>query len=137
MAENFNQFTERARKSLLIAQEEAMRLNHTHVGTEHLLLGLITLRDSTAARVLGNLAVDLPTARKAVEFIVGHGGRRLGEEVGLTTGSKKAIEFAVNEARRARHGHIGTEHLLLGLLDESEGIASVATARPWFVGRYR
>ncbi len=124
MADKFDKFTERARKVLTLAQEEAQRFNHNYIGTEHLLLGLVREGDGVAARVLGNMGVQLPKVRSAVEFIIGRGETMITGEIGLTPRAKKVIELAVDEARRLNHHYIGTEHLLLGLVREGEGIAA-------------
>ncbi|HET8524306.1 MAG TPA: ATP-dependent Clp protease ATP-binding subunit [Thermomicrobiales bacterium] len=124
MADKFDKFTERARKVLTLAQEEAQRFNHNYIGTEHLLLGLVREGDGVAARVLGNMGVQLPKVRSAVEFIIGRGEQAPMGEIGLTPRAKKVIELAVDEARRLNHHYIGTEHLLLGLVREGEGIAA-------------
>ncbi|MDP9375382.1 MAG: ATP-dependent Clp protease ATP-binding subunit [Chloroflexota bacterium] len=124
MADKFDKFTERARRVLTLAQEEAQRFNHNYIGTEHLLLGLVREGDGIAARVLNNLGVQLPKVRSAVEFIIGRGESMIMGEIGLTPRAKKVIELAVDEARRLNHHYIGTEHLLLGLVREGEGIAA-------------
>jgi ATP-dependent Clp protease ATP-binding subunit ClpC len=124
MASNFDKFTERARKVLSLAQEEAQRFNHPYIGTEHLLLGLVREGEGVAARVLTNMGVQLPKVRSAVEFIIGRGEGAVIGEIGLTPRAKKVIELAVDEARRLDHSYIGTEHLLLGLVREGEGIAA-------------
>ncbi len=124
MADRFDKFTERARKVLTLAQEEAQRFNHNYIGTEHLLLGLVREGDGVAAKVLGNMGVELNKVRSAVEFIIGRGDRMVMGEIGLTPRAKKVIELAVDEARRLNHHYIGTEHLLLGLVREGEGIAA-------------
>src|SRR5438105_13852580 len=124
VADRFDKFTERARKVLTLAQEEAQRFNHNYIGTEHLLLGLVREGDGVAARVLGNMGVQLPKVRSAVEFIIGRGERLEMGEIGLTPRAKRVIELAVDEARRLNHHYIGTEHLLLGLVREGEGIAA-------------
>ena len=124
MADKFEKFTERARKVLTLAQEEAHRFNHNYIGTEHLLLGLVREGDGVAARVLANMGVQLPKVRSAVEFIIGRGDSMIVGEIGLTPRAKKVIELAVDEARRLNHHYIGTEHLLLGLVREGEGIAA-------------
>jgi len=124
MAEKFDKFTERARKVLQLAQEEAHRFNHNYIGTEHLLLGLVREGDGVAARVLGNMGVQLPKVRSAVEFIIGRGEQAPTGEIGLTPRAKKVLELAIDEARRLNHHYIGTEHLLLGLVREGEGIAA-------------
>lgn len=123
MASRFEKFSERARRALTYAQEEAQRFNHNYIGTEHILLGLVRETDGVAAKVLTNLEVDLNKVRSAVEFIIGRGGKTSSAEVGLTPRAKKVIELAVDEARRLNHTYVGTEHLLLGLLREGEGVA--------------
>src|SRR5215212_4292214 len=124
MPDRFDKFTERARKVLQLAQEEAQRFNHNYIGTEHLLLGLVREGEGVAAKVLANLGVDLNKVRSAVEFIIGRGDRTVTGEVGLTPRAKRVIELAIDEARRLGHNYIGTEHLLLGLVREGEGIAA-------------
>src|SRR6478672_2320282 len=124
MNDKFDKFTERARRVLTLAQEEAQRFNHNYIGTEHLLLGLVREGDGVAAKVLANLGVELNKVRSAVEFIIGRGDRAVLGEIGLTPRAKKVIELAVDEARRLNHHYIGTEHLLLGLVREGEGIAA-------------
>jgi ATP-dependent Clp protease ATP-binding subunit ClpC len=124
MADRFDKFTERARRVLTLAQEEAQRFNHNYIGTEHLLLGLVREGDGVAAKVLSNLGVELSKVRSAVEFIIGRGERQHVGEIGLTPRAKKVIELAVDEARRLSHHYIGTEHVLLGLVREGEGIAA-------------
>jgi ATP-dependent Clp protease ATP-binding subunit ClpC len=122
--ERFGKFTEEARQALSLAQEEAQRFNHNYIGTEHLLLGLVREGDGAAAKVLRNLGVELNKVRSAVEFIIDRGDRIVLGDIGLTPRSKKVIELAVDEARRLNHHYIGTEHLLLGLVREGEGIAA-------------
>ena len=124
MADRFDKFTERARRVLTLGQEEAQRFNHNYIGTEHLLLGLVREGDGVAAKVLSNLGVELNKVRSAVEFIIGRGDKQSSGEIGLTPRAKKVIELAVDEARRLGHSYIGTEHLLLGLVREGEGIAA-------------
>jgi ATP-dependent Clp protease ATP-binding subunit ClpC len=122
--DRFDKFTERARKVLSLAQEEAQRIQHNYIGTEHLLLGLVRENEGIAARVLTSLGVDLEKVRKAVEDIIGRGDSIVHGEIGLTPRAKKVIELAVDEARRLNHHYIGTEHLLLGLIREGEGIGA-------------
>ncbi len=122
MASRFEKFSEKARRVLSLAQEEAQRFNHTYIGTEHILLGLVRETDGVAARVLVNLDVELSKIRSAVEFIIGRGERTPTGEIGLTPRAKKVIELAVDEARRLNHNYIGTEHLLIGLMREGEGV---------------
>ncbi len=124
MANKFDRFTKKARRVLSLAQEEAQALNHGYIGTEHLLLGLVREGDGVAARVLKDLGVDLPKVRQAVEDIVGRGKRTTVGRIGLTPRTKRVIELAVDEARRLGHHYIGTEHLLLGLAREGNGIAA-------------
>ncbi len=124
MASRFEKFTERARRVLTLAQEEAQHFNHSYIGTEHILLGLVREEGGVAARILGNLGVGLSKVRSAVEFIIGHGEKPGTSDIGLTPRAKRVIELAIDEARHLSHSYIGTEHLLLGLLREGEGIAA-------------
>ena len=123
-AGRFDRFTVSARKALSSAQDEARRFNHTWVGTEHLLLGLLAQEHTTAAIALQRLGVQIAQARSAVEFIVGRGDGDVSGEIGLTPRAKKVMELAVDEARRLGHSSIGTEHLLLGIMREGKGIAA-------------
>ena len=124
MGSRFEKFSERARRVLSLAQEEAQRFNHNYIGTEHILLGLVRETEGVAARVLSSLSVDLSKVRSAVEFIIGRGEKPAQGEIGLTPRAKKVVELAVDEARRINHTYIGTEHLLIGLLREGEGVAA-------------
>ena len=124
MGSRFEKFSERARRVLSLAQEEAQRFNHNYIGTEHILLGLVRETEGVAARVLSGLSVDLGKVRSAVEFIIGRGEKPTQGEIGLTPRAKKVVELAVDEARRMNHTYIGTEHLLIGLLREGEGVAA-------------
>jgi ATP-dependent Clp protease ATP-binding subunit ClpC len=121
MADQFDRFTEQAKRALVRSQEEAQRLHHTHIGTEHLLLGLVRDGESVAAKVLARLGVAPQQVRRAVEGGLERGGLPVGGGARLTPGAKKAIELTVEEARRLGHDAIGTEHLLLGLVREEEG----------------
>src|SRR5947209_6430197 len=123
MSDRFEQFTERARKVLTLAQEEAQKFNHNYIGTEHLLLGLIRETDGVAVQVLNKLEIQLPKIRTAVEFIITRQPAAQGE-IGMTPRAKKIVELAVIEARHMGHNYIGTEHLLLGLVSERESIAA-------------
>lgn len=125
-SQRFEKFTERARRVLALAQEEARRFNHDYLGTEHLLLGLLRETDSLAGKVLFKFGVGLEEARRQVEAIVGQGQADSGGAgvISLTPRSKKVLELAVEEARLLNHDYIGTEHLLLALLREGEGIAA-------------
>ncbi len=120
----FNRFTERARKVIVYAKEEARRFNHDYIGTEHLLLGLIREGEGVAAAVLQKLGLDLETIRIEVEKLVQPGPQTqvLGD-IPFTPRSKKALELSAEEARALGHNYIGTEHLLLGLVKEGEGMA--------------
>ena len=124
MASRFEKFSERARRVLTLAQEEAQHLNHSYIGTEHILLGLLREEEGVAAKVLTNLSVSLGKVRSGVEFIIGQGEKRGTGEIGLTPRAKKVIELAIDEARHLGHNYIGTEHLLLGLLHEGGGVAA-------------
>jgi ATP-dependent Clp protease ATP-binding subunit ClpC len=124
MASRFDKFSERARRVLSLAQEEAQRLNHNYIGTEHILLGLVKEEEGVAARVLINMGVSLPKMRSAVEYVIGPGEKVTSAGTGLTTRAKRVIELAIDEARQMGHNYIGTEHLLLGLLREADGVAA-------------
>ena len=124
MPSRFEKFSERARKVLSLAQEEAQRFNHNYIGTEHILLGLVRETEGVAARVLFNLSVELSKVRSAVEFIIGKGDRPAPGDIGLTPRAKKVIELAVDEARKLDHHYIGTEHILIGIMREGEGVAA-------------
>ena len=121
----FNRFTERARRVVLLAREEAKRLDHDYLGTEHLLLGLISEGEGVAAIALQNLDIDLEQVRQEVGKTVGRGGGSLFlGQIPFTPRAKKVLELAVTEARTLGHNYIGTEHLLLGLIREGEGVAA-------------
>ena len=121
-AHRIDLYTEPARKVLQLAQEEAQRFDHNYIGTEHLLLGLLREGEGVAAKVLGNLGVELNRVRSSVEFIIGRG--TAADDIGLTPRAKKVLQLSVDEAGRLNHPYIGTEHLLLGLVREGEGIAA-------------
>jgi ATP-dependent Clp protease ATP-binding subunit ClpC len=122
----FERFTERARKVIILAREEAIRLGHNFVGTEHLLLGLIREGDGLAVAILKKLNVNLAALKAEVEKIVSIGSEvSPAGEIPFTPQAKKVLEFAISEARSMGHNYIGTEHLLLGLIREGEGIASL------------
>jgi ATP-dependent Clp protease ATP-binding subunit ClpC len=122
--DRFDKFTDRARKVLTLAQDEAQRFNHNYIGTEHLLLGLVREGEGVAARVLENMNVELAKVRTAVEFIIGRGDRPVVGEVGLTPRTKRVIGLAIDEALSLHHDSVGTGHLLLGIVREGEGIAA-------------
>ena len=123
MAENLDRFTKRARRVLTTAGEEARRLNHRFIGTEHILLGLVTEEGGVAMRVLRELEISPEQVRSSIERTVGRGTRPTLTQPTLTPRTKRVIELAVDEARRLGHHYIGTEHLLLGLVREGEGVA--------------
>ncbi len=121
----FDRFNDRAKRVLALAQDEAIRHNHNYIGTEHLLAGLLRDGDTVAARALTSLGIELVKVRTALEFMVGRGDQTTSpSEITLSPRTKKVIELAIDEARRMGHGWIGSEHLLLGLIREGEGIAS-------------
>ena len=124
MPSRFEKFSERARKVLAVAQEEAQRFNHSYIGTEHILLGLSREPEGIASRVLEVLGIDGKRIRTAVEFIVSQDDNPKREDVGLTDRAKKVIELAVDEARKLNHHYIGTEHILIGILREGDGVAA-------------
>ena len=125
----WQRFTERTRRVIFFAQEEAARLGENYVGTEHLLLGLVRENDSVAARILEKLGVNLGRVRQEIERQVARGDGRLGQEMQLTPRAKRVIDLAYEEARQLNNNYIGTEHLLLGLVRESDGIAGRVLAR--------
>jgi ATP-dependent Clp protease ATP-binding subunit ClpC len=120
----FERFTERARRVIILAQEEAKRLNHSAVGTEHILLGIIREGEGVASKVLESLNINPERVRAEIESAIGRGERTPYEEVAFTPRAKKVLELALDEARRLGHNYIGTEHLLLGLIREGEGVAA-------------
>ncbi|HLG76912.1 MAG TPA: Clp protease N-terminal domain-containing protein [Ktedonobacteraceae bacterium] len=124
MQDRFDKFTMKARRALANAQTEAQRFKHNYIGTEHLLLGLIKDEDTIAIKILTRLSVSPEQIRNQIEFIIGRGDRIVLAEIGLTPRSKKVIELAADEARRMNHHYIGTEHILLGLVKEGQGIAA-------------
>ncbi|MGH2831682.1 MAG: Clp protease N-terminal domain-containing protein [Solirubrobacteraceae bacterium] len=120
----FERFTERAREVVVFSQEEARTLGHNYIGTEHLLLGLLGKREGLAARVLESLGVTVERAREQVLGIVPGGEEVLSGQIPFTPRSKKVLELASSEARLLGDSHIGTEHLLLGLVSENQGVAA-------------
>jgi len=120
----FDKFTEQARHVLTLTLEEAQRLNHFYLGTEHLLLGLVREGDGLAGRALRDLGVELQQVRERVIFIIGRGEAMVKGEIGLTPRAKTVIQLAVEEFQRLGQQQIGTGHLLLGLLREGQGIGA-------------
>ena len=123
MPDQMERFTQRARRALSLAQEEAERLQHSSIGTEHLLLGLIREDGGVAGRVLRELGLELPRVEELVKRLSKESNRNPNVELGLSPGTKKVLEYAVDEARRMGHHYIGTEHLLLGLIRETQNPA--------------
>lgn len=120
----YHLFTDRARHVLTLAQEEAQQFQHSFLGTEHLLLGLLSEREGVASQVLSNLGIEADRVRSAVEARIGRGEGPVTGEASFTPRAKKVMELAVNEAHHLKHHYIGTEHLLLGLICEGEGVAA-------------
>jgi ATP-dependent Clp protease ATP-binding subunit ClpC len=121
----FDRFTERTRDALALAQDEARRLGHEYIGTEHVLLGILRRPDSVGARVLVGRNVRLDAARSAVEQTIGRGDSTAAGERQLTPRLKRVFELSMKEAKALGHGYVGTEHLLLGILREGEGVAAL------------
>jgi ATP-dependent Clp protease ATP-binding subunit ClpC len=122
----FERFTERAKKVLTLAQQEAERAHHSYIGTEHLLLGLLREQEGLAAKALTNLGVELDATRQSIEQVLQRGERIIIQQIVPTSRVKKVIEISFEEAKRMGHNYVGTEHLLLGLLVEGEGVAAHA-----------
>ena len=123
--EMYDKFTERARRALAFSHEEAIRMQHAYIGTEHLLLGLVREEEGVAARVLKNIGVrDVEQVRNLVESYVSRGEKNPNGQLGMTGRAKKVVQLAVEEAKMLGHHYLGTEHLLLGLLSEGEGIGA-------------
>ena len=120
----FERFTERAKKVLTLAQDEAERSHHSYIGTEHLLLGLLREQEGLAAHVLANLGVDIEGVRTVIESVLGRNERIIIQQIIPTSRVKKVIELSFEESRRMGHNYVGTEHLLLGLMMEGDGIAA-------------
>jgi ClpA/ClpB-like protein/UvrB/UvrC motif-containing protein len=125
----FERFTDRARNVVVLAQEEARLLNHNYIGTEHLLLGLIRESEGIAAKVLMSLGVDLDAVREQVEEIVGRGTSEPSGHIPFTPRAKKVLELSLREALQLSHNYIGTEHILLGMIREGEGVAAQVLVR--------
>src|SRR5216117_1790358 len=120
----FERFTDRARRVVVLAQEEARLLNHNYIGTEHILLGLIHEGEGVAAKALESLGISLEAVRAQVEEIIGHGGQSPSGHIPFTPRAKKVLELSLREALQLGHNYIGTEHILLGLIREGEGVAA-------------
>jgi ATP-dependent Clp protease ATP-binding subunit ClpA len=120
----FERFTERARRVVVLAQEEARMLNHDYIGTEHLLLGLVHEGEGIAAQALVSMGLSLEGIRGRVEDIIGRGGDVPSGHIPFTPRAKKVLELSLREAHQLGHNYIGTEHLLLGVIREGEGVAA-------------
>jgi ATP-dependent Clp protease ATP-binding subunit ClpC len=125
----FERFTDRARRVVVLAQEEARMLNHNYIGTEHILLGLIHEGEGVAAKALESLGISLEAVRAQVEEIIGHGGQAPSGHIPFTPRAKKVLELSLREALQLGHNYIGTEHILLGLIREGEGVAAQVLAK--------
>jgi len=117
-------FTDRARRVVVLAQEEARRLNHNYIGTEHILLGLIHEGEGVAARALESLGISLDAVRQQVEEIIGRGQQAPPGHIPFTPRAKKVLELSLREALQLGHDYVGTEHILLGLIREGDGVAA-------------
>jgi ATP-dependent Clp protease ATP-binding subunit ClpA len=120
----FERFTERARRVVVLAQEEARMLNHDYIGTEHILLGLIHEGQGVAAKSLESLGISLEAVRQQVTLIIGQGQQAPSGHVPFTPRAKKVIELSMREAKELGHNYVGTEHILLGLIREGSGVAA-------------
>jgi ATP-dependent Clp protease ATP-binding subunit ClpC len=120
----FERFTDRARRVVVLAQEEARMLNHNYIGTEHILLGLIHEGEGVAAKALESLGISLEAVRQQVEEIIGQGQQAPSGHIPFTPRAKKVLELSLRESLQLGHNYIGTEHILLGLLREGEGVAA-------------
>jgi ATP-dependent Clp protease ATP-binding subunit ClpC len=120
----FERFTDRARRVVVLAQEEARLLNHNYIGTEHILLGLVREGEGVAAQALTSMSIELDAVRGKVEEIIGQGQAAPTGHIPFTPRAKKVLELSLREALQLSHNYIGTEHILLGLLREGEGVAA-------------
>ena len=125
----FERFTDRARRVVVLAQEEARMLNHNYIGTEHILLGLIHEGEGVAAKALESLGISLDAVRQQVEEIIGQGQQAPSGHIPFTPRAKKVLELSLREALQLGHNYIGTEHILLGLIREGEGIRGTDPGR--------
>jgi ATP-dependent Clp protease ATP-binding subunit ClpC len=120
----FERFTDRARRVVVLAQEEAQMLNHNYIGTEHLLLGLVHEGEGVAAKAMESMGISLEAIRSQVEEIIGQGQAAPTGHIPFTPRAKKVLELSLREALQLGHNYIGTEHILLGLIREGEGVAA-------------
>jgi ATP-dependent Clp protease ATP-binding subunit ClpC len=135
----FERFTDQARRVVVLAQEEAMMLNHNYIGAEHILLGLIRKGEGVAAKALGSLGMSLEAARRQVEEVIGQGQQAPSGHIPFTPRAKTVLDLSLHEALRLGDNHIGTEHILLALTGEAEGGVAEVLARlgadPVFIRR--
>ena len=120
----FERFTDRSRRVVVLAQEEARTLNHEYIGTEHILLGLIREGAGTGAKALESLGISLDTVRREVQEIIGQGQHAPSGHIPFTPQAKKVLELTLSESKALGHNYIGTEHILLGLIREGDGVAA-------------
>ena len=125
----FERFTDRARRVVVMAQEEARMLDHTYIGTEHILLGLVREGEGSAAKALESLGISLDTVRQQVEEIIGRGQQAPSGHIPFTPRAKNVLQLSLSEAVQLGHDYVGTEHILLGLLREGEGVAAQVLVR--------
>ncbi len=125
----FERFTDRARRVVVKAQDEARRLDHNYIGTEHLLLGLTDEREGVGAKALDSLGISLDVVRQQLEEIIGRGKKASSGHIPFTPRAKKALELSLRESILLGHTYIGTEHILLGLISEDEGVAAQVLVR--------
>ncbi|MBL1078085.1 hypothetical protein JK358_27135 [Nocardia sp. 2] len=125
----FERFTDRARRTIVLAQEEARALDHDYIGTEHLLLALLAEQEGPVAATFAELGLDRRTVREQIQAVIGRGTATPGSHIPFTPRSKKVLELSLREALTLGNNHIGTEHLLLAVVDESEGVAAQVLAK--------
>jgi ATP-dependent Clp protease ATP-binding subunit ClpC len=125
----FERFTDRSRRVVVLAQDEARALNHNYIGTEHVLLGLIREEGGVAAKALNSLGISLDAIREQVVEAIGTGGGQAPGHIPFTPRAKKVLELSLREAQQLGHGYIGTEHILLGIVREGEGVAAQVLQR--------
>ena len=125
----FERFTDRARRVVVLAQDEARMLKHNYIGTEHILLGLIHEGEGVAAEALGSLGISLDAVRQQVEEIIGQGQEAPSGHIPFTPRAKKVLELSLRESLQLGHKYIGTEHILLGLIREGDGVAAQVLVR--------
>jgi ATP-dependent Clp protease ATP-binding subunit ClpC len=125
----FERFTDRSRRVVVEAQDEARTLNHDHIGTEHILLGLVHEGKGTGTKALESLGISLEAVRQQVEEVIGQGQHAPSGRIPFTPRAKKVLELALSESKALGHDYIGTEHILLGLIREGDGVAAQVLAK--------